>query len=116
MSAYDSGNLTYLATAQGKPFTVKGFYNWFKAACVEAGIPHCSPHGLRKAVSRRLAEAGATMLEGRAATGHKTDVMFAYYAESANRAGLANAAMGKVVANLDAAKVANRNKTPRNTD
>jgi integrase len=100
MDAFDSGNLTYLATQYGKPFTVKGFYNWFKRACVKAALPHCSPHGLRKAVSRRLAEAGATALEGRAVTGHKTDRMFAYYAESASKEGLASVAMGKVVANL----------------
>lgn len=100
MDAYDSGNLTYLATQYGRPFTVKGFYNWFKRACVKAGLSHCSPHGLRKAASRRLAEAGATPLEGRAVTGHKTDRMFAYYAESANKRALAGTAMGKVVANL----------------
>src|SRR5690606_38810774 len=75
MDAYDSGTLTYIATKYGQPFTVKGFYNWFKRACVKAGLPHCSPHGLRKAASRRLAEAGATPLEGRAVTGHKTDRM-----------------------------------------
>jgi integrase len=100
MAGFDSGNLTYLATQFGRPFTVKGFYNWFKRACVKANISHCSPHGLRKATSRRLAEAGATPLEGRAVTGHKTDKMFAYYAESANRQAMAEVAMGKVVANL----------------
>lgn len=99
MAAFDSGNMTYLATQYGKPFTVKGFYNWFKRACVKAGISHCSPHGLRKAVSRRLAEAGATALEGRAVTGHKTDRMFAYYAESADKEALAGVAIGKMMAN-----------------
>lgn len=100
MDAFDSGNMTYLATQTGKPFTPKGFYNWFKRACVKAALPHCSPHGLRKAVSRRLVEAGATSLEGRALTGHKTDGMFAYYSESANKEHLATVAMGKMVANL----------------
>lgn len=100
MDAYDSGNLAYIATQYGKPFSVKAFYNWFKRACVKAGLAHCSPHGLRKAASRRLAEAGATTMEGRAVTGHKTDRMFAYYAESANKQALAGTAMGKVVANL----------------
>lgn len=99
MDAYDSGNLTYLATQFGRPFTVKGFYNWFKRACVKAGLPHCSPHGVRKAMSRRLAESGATSLEGRAVTGHKTDREFAHYAEMANRKALAGVAIGKVVAN-----------------
>lgn len=102
MDAFDSGNLTYLATQYGRPFSVKGFYNWFKRACVKADLSHCSPHGVRKATSRRLAEAGATPLEGRAVTGHKTDRMFAYYAESANKRALAGVAMGKVVANLTA--------------
>lgn len=96
IAAYDSGNMTYLATQFGKPFTVKGFYNWFKRSCVKAGLPHCSPHGVRKAISRRLAESGATSLEGRAVTGHKTDREFARYAEQANRRALAKTAMGKV--------------------
>jgi hypothetical protein len=25
---------------------------------IEAGLPHCSPHGLRKALMRRMAEMG----------------------------------------------------------
>ena len=99
MAACDSGAPTYLATHTGKPYTPKGFYNWFKRACVKAGVGNCSPHGVRKAISRRLAEAGATPLEGRALTGHKTDKMFAYYAESANKRDMAGVAMGKVVAN-----------------
>lgn len=100
MAAYDSGNMTYLATQFGKPFTPKGFYNWFKRACKKAGLDHCSPHGLRKAQSRRLAESGATPLEGRAVTGHKTDREFARYAESANKRTLARTAKAKV-ANRD---------------
>jgi hypothetical protein len=48
------GTTAYLETQFGKPFTSTGFYNWFKRACVKAGIGHCSP-GLRKATSRRLA-------------------------------------------------------------
>jgi site-specific recombinase XerD len=99
MAAFDSGNMTYLATQYGRPFTPKGFYNWFKRACVKAGLAHCSPHGLRKAQSRRLAESGATALEGRAVTGHKTDREFAHYAESADKRALARSAKAKLVAN-----------------
>jgi len=87
----------YVQTMYGEPFTSTGFYNWFKRACVKAGIPHCSPHGLRKAISRRLAERGATVLEGRAVTGHKTDREFMRYAEKANQAKMA----AKAMANLD---------------
>lgn len=100
MKSFDSGNMTYLATYTGRPFTAKGFYNWFKKACVSAGLPHCSPHGLRKARTRILAEAGATTLEGRAVTGHKTDAMFNHYAKSANQRKLAKSANAKV-ANLN---------------
>lgn len=99
MDTFDSGNMTYLATQFGKPFTVKGFYNWFKRACKKAGLDHCSPHGLRKAQSRLLAESGATSLEGRAVTGHKTDREFAKYAEAANKRALAKSAKAKLVAN-----------------
>jgi integrase len=94
--------MTYLVTEFGKPFTGNGFGNWFRDRCDMADLPHCSAHGLRKAMSRRLAEGGATSLEGRSITGQKTDKMFAHYAESANKREMAKAAMGKVVANLAA--------------
>lgn len=100
LDAMDGAHLTYLVTEFGKPFTANGFGNWFRDRCDKAGLPHCSAHGLRKAMSRRLAEGGATPFEGRAITGHKTDRQFAYYAEQANRRTLAGSAMGKVVANL----------------
>lgn len=96
LRTFPGGESFYLETQFGKPFTSTGFYNWFKRACVKAGIPHCSPHGLRKATSRRLAEAGATTLEGRAVTGHKTDKEFARYAESASKRALAGKAMANV--------------------
>lgn len=86
----------YLQTQFSKPFSPTGFYNWFKRACVKAGIPHCSPHGLRKAISRRLAESGATVLEGRAVTGHKTDKEFIRYAESASKEQLADRALANL--------------------
>ncbi|WP_062785044.1 tyrosine-type recombinase/integrase [Novosphingobium capsulatum] len=96
LRTFPGGESFYLETQFGKPFSSTGFYNWFKRACVKAGIPHCSPHGLRKATSRRLAEAGATTLEGRAVTGHKTDKEFAKYAESASKRALAGKAMANV--------------------
>ncbi len=97
MDAYETSGATYMQTQFGKQYTPGGFFNWFKRACVKAGIPHCSPHGLRKAMSRRLAESGATVMEGRAITGHKTDKEFMKYAESANRSLMADNAL----ANLD---------------
>lgn len=96
----------FIVTEFGKPFTVPGLGNKFREWCDQAGLPQCSMHGLRKAQSRRLAEAGATDAQGRAVTGHKKDRMFAYYAERANREGLADTAL----ANLEARKLANHEK------
>ena len=42
-------HLTFLATAEGKPFSAAGFGNWFRKRCVEAGLNGFSAHGLRKA-------------------------------------------------------------------
>lgn len=87
---------TYLQTEFGKPFTANGFGNWFRVRCNEAGLPHCSAHGLRKAMSRRLAESGSTNQQGRAITGHKTDREFTRYAEKAKKADMADAAMANL--------------------
>ena len=62
--------MTFLTTQFGKPFTAAGFGNWFLEQRNDAGLPHCSAHGLRKAAARRLAEAGCTEHEIAAITGH----------------------------------------------
>lgn len=54
------GAMTYLETQYGKPFTGNGFGSWFRARCDEAGLPHCTAHGLRKAGATIAAENGAT--------------------------------------------------------
>lgn len=89
----DEKHLTYLVTRTGKSFSAAGFGNWFRERCNDAGLPHCSAHGLRKAMARRLAEAGATYLQGRAVTGHRSDAMFAHYAAAASRESMADTAL-----------------------
>lgn len=96
LDAIEVQHLTYLVTAFGKPFTAAGFGNWFGERCEMAGLPHCTAHGLRKAMARRLAEAGVSTLEGRAVTGHKSDAMFAHYAKKANDKIMANRALSIV--------------------
>lgn len=90
----------FVVTDYGKPFSVAGLGNKFREWCDAAGLKHCTIHGLRKAQSRRLAEAGATVLEGRAVTGHKSDATFAYYAEKADRERMADAAMANLANRL----------------
>lgn len=56
-----SDHLTFLVTAQGKPFTAAGSGNYFRELCDAAGLPkRCTSHGLRKAAATYLAEQGAT--------------------------------------------------------
>lgn len=78
-------NLTFLLTEAGAPFTAAGFGNWFRDRCNEAGLPHCSAHGLRKACATRLANAGCTVEQIKAITGHKTLSEVARYTKAADQ-------------------------------
>jgi integrase len=59
----ETGDLTYIVGERGKPYTIESFGNLFREWCNEAGLPHCSAHGLRKAAAVILAENGATAPE-----------------------------------------------------
>lgn len=94
------GERTLIETAQGTPFTAKGFYNMFKRACIAAALPHCSAHGLRKAAARRCYLAGCSDEEGMQITGHKTLAEYRRYAGIGQaKPDLADSAGAKVVAN-----------------
>jgi integrase/recombinase XerD len=92
------GNMTFLITEFGKPFTANGFGNKFKDWCRQADLPHCSAHGVRKATSTALADAGATPHEIMAITGHQTLEEVERYTKTANRKKSADAAMAKLQA------------------
>ena len=89
------GKDAYLVTNFGKPFSVAGFGNRFRKWCDEAGLPHCSAHGLRKAGSARLAELGASDREIMAITGHQTSKEVDRYTKGARQKTLAASAMEK---------------------
>jgi integrase len=78
-------NLTFLLTEVGAPFSAAGFGNWFRDRCNEAGLPHCSAHGLRKACATRLANAACTTEQIKAVTGHKTLSEVARYTKAADQ-------------------------------
>jgi integrase len=81
-----SDHLTFLVTAQGKPFSAAGFGNWFREICDTAGLPkRCTSHGLRKAAATRLADRGATTTELKAWFGWKTDSEAERYTRNADR-------------------------------
>jgi integrase len=60
LDASPTGDMTFLLTEFGEPYTAAGFGNWFRRQCDDAGLPHCSAHGLRKAGAAIAAENGAT--------------------------------------------------------
>lgn len=88
-------HLTFLTTDFGKPFSVAGFGAKFRVWCDEAGLRHCSAHGLRKATAARLAERGASTHEIMAITGHRSLEEVERYTRAVRKAELANAAMSK---------------------
>jgi integrase len=88
-----SGQLVFLATAYGKPFTLMGFSQWFKIQCRKAGLGHCSAHGLRKAGATIAAEQGATEKQLMAIYGWETARQAAHYTKQADRKRMAGDAM-----------------------
>ena len=87
------GDLTFLVTQYGKPFTTKGFGNWFRTRCNEAGLPQCTAHGLRKAGATILAENGATTPQLMAIYDWSSPSQAEVYTRAANRTRLAGQAM-----------------------
>jgi len=86
--------MAFLVTQSGKPFSAAGFTNWFVDCAKEAGLPeHSSPHGLRKAAARRLAEAGRSAHEIMAVTGHRTLSEVSRYTAAADQERLAKGAI-----------------------
>jgi len=60
IDATPSAGMFYLLTKFGRPFTSNGFGNKFRGWCDQAGLHHCSAHGLRKAGATIAAENGAS--------------------------------------------------------
>jgi integrase len=96
LSASPCGDLTFLVTEFRRPFTAAGFGNKFRDWCNEAGLRHCSAHGLRKAAAARLAELGASEHEIMAITGHQTSKEVTRYTRAARQVLLADSAMARL--------------------
>lgn len=112
IDAAPTDQMSFVMTAFGKPFSHAGFTNWFSAAAEKAGLPAgCTPHGLRKAASRRLAEAGCTTHQIAAITGHKSLKEVERYTKSASQSGLAESAM----ATLRERQLSNQSVKPKKT-
>lgn len=93
MAPKDTSPFCFLITRRGGPFTKESFGNFFKKACVDAGLPHCAAHGLRKATLRRMAELEMANMSMKSVSGQTSDKTLEIYTRDANQKKLANSAI-----------------------
>ena len=91
-------NMTLLTNAYGNAFTPGGFGNRMRKWCDEAGLPQCTTHGLRKAISNRMALSGAGNQGIKSITGHSGDSEVAHYTREVDQEALARSTMSRLVA------------------
>ena len=82
-----------LTTETGKPFHGSNFRHHFGKAMKAAGLEGLTFHGLRYTAAARLAEAGCSLKEIAAITGHKSLGMIEKYSRDADQKRLAGAAI-----------------------
>jgi integrase len=105
IAATQTGDLAYLVTELGQPWTKESFGNWSRVACTAAKCPGTA-HGLRKAGATRAAENGATEKQLMALFGWTSGRMATHYTKKASQKRLAKEAAHLL---LDAQT---QNKTP----
>ena len=94
LDASPSGHLAYLVTKWGRPYaSAHAFGKRFKSWCVQAGLPHCTAHGLRKAGATFAAENGATEHQLMVIYDWASPKQAALYTKKANRKLLIKGAM-----------------------
>lgn len=91
INATRTGDLAFIAKADGAGMSKEGFGNWFAEACIAAGVPGRA-HGLRKAGATRAANRGASDAQLDAIFGWSGRGMAALYTKKANRQKLAEEA------------------------
>lgn len=97
LDASETGDLVYIVSARGAPYKPESFGNWFHDRCVEADLPHCSAHGLRKAGAKIAAENKATVHQLMSIYGWETLKQAELYTREANMIMMAEEAMHLVV-------------------
>ena len=100
LDATKNNHLQFLVTEWGKPFSSNGFGNKFRRWCDEAGLHHCSAHGLRKACATILAEMGCSDKEIMAVTGHRSTKQVGCYTRGADQGIMATKAMKRLTSAL----------------
>jgi len=99
MKPQDTSPFCFLVTERGRPFkNAASFGVWFKRQCVEAGLPHCTMHGLRKATLRRMADLQMPNKTMKSVSGQRSDKTLAGYIEKADQGKLADSAVAQLSA------------------
>lgn len=98
-------HMTFIVSDYGKPYTIEGFGKRWRKWATAAGLPHCTPHGLRKAGATRAAENGATTSQLMAIFGWQDIKQAELYTRRASQKTLAADGMNTIIA---------RNKTRSN--
>lgn len=91
-----AGQLHFIVTEFGRPFTANGFGNRMRKWCDAAGLHHCSAHGLRKAGATIAANNGASAHTLMSIFGWKTIKQAEHYTRSADRKRLAGEGMHRL--------------------
>lgn len=98
LDASPTGDMTFIQSEHGRPYTYESFGNRFRKWCREAGLEGYSVHGLRKTASAVLAENHCTEQEIMAITGHSTSKEIIRYTRSARQKVRAMNAIEKMTA------------------
>jgi integrase len=96
LAAGPTADLAFICGDKGGPLTKESFGNVFKKACVAAGLPKRSAHGVRKIAATTAANNGATVAELEALFGWHGGGMASHYTQDADRVRLAKGAATKL--------------------
>jgi enterobacteria phage integrase len=97
MREYPVKGIFLIGDKNGRPIGSRALAHLMKRAARAAGLPdRCVPHGLRRALMRRLAESEATSKEIASVSGHKTLAQIENYTRAADQRKLSAAAIAKL--------------------
>jgi integrase len=104
-AAAPNEHVVFLVNEQGRAFAPERFTKWFVSQCERIGLTGLSPHGLRKASCRRLAEAGCSANEIAAISGHASLREVERYTRAADQARMASNAVARLTADRTATPI-----------
>lgn len=90
------GITSFLVTDYGKPFSKEGFGHKMRDWCDQAGLPQCTAHGLRHAITRRMAQIRLTDEEMMSVGGWRTAGQLRTYTAAVDQEALADGAISRI--------------------